>query len=490
MSSLEDSYAHNLNKQGLKLVRDRTPPDHQAALHCFYKAAAEKYPPALNNIGVMTSLGLGMGKDPRAGVAWYRQAAELDEPTGQYNLGAVLVMEHSTFKEGLRWLHKASRGGNVEATVMLGKMHATGDRVRKNHRVAARFFRQGADSGDPHALFMIGLFHQEGWGGVPRDTLRAIEHYRKAADKSHAEAAYELGRIFESGLGEVPRDILRAIEHYRKAADKSHAEAAYELGRIFESGLGEVPRDVLRAIERYQEAADKSHAEAAFRLGRIFESGLGEVPRNVLRAVHYYRLASDSGPIEALLRLGLIYRNGREAVARNISEAVRFFQIAADRGNDQALYYIGEIHASGEGVEQNENLANDNFRRAAILGHPEAQLRFGLACLGEEGVTQNFQEAIKYLEAAFENGIIRAATELAMLLSSKIPGLDRDVERAYVFATVAAAHNDEEAKILREAIVRELSLEQVTRCQSFATKIHNSMIQSLSKQSLSELPTA
>ncbi|WP_025322791.1 tetratricopeptide repeat protein [Deferrisoma camini] len=152
------------------------------------------------------------------------------------------------------------------------------------------------------------------------------------------------------------------------------------------------------------------------------------------------RAAAERGDPEAQHRLGLellqtFREEGDPAV---LAEAVHLLKEAAGRGNPRSQLVLGALYENGRGVIQDFREAAGWYRRAAENGEADAMLRLGL--MAEAG-----------------------------------RGMDRDLVEAYVWLNLAAARGATEAEIRREAVRRQLTLQQVARgqdrCRALDTRI-------------------
>ena len=71
---------------------------------------------------------------------------------------------------------------------------------------------------------MVGRYLVEGWGGVTKNQIEAVEWYRRAATQGYAPAQYNLGVMLETGEG-CAVDEDEAEKWYRKAAEQGIKEA-------------------------------------------------------------------------------------------------------------------------------------------------------------------------------------------------------------------------------------------------------------------------
>lgn len=112
--------------------------------------------------------------------------------------------------------------------------------------------REGAENGNPHAQYLLGMAHLEGIGIardlpiyeklfryvysptlliVQQDYSEAAKWFRLAAEQGVTEAQHNLGVMYEKGQG-VQLNLSEAEKWYRKAAEQGHAPAQAALGQM------------------------------------------------------------------------------------------------------------------------------------------------------------------------------------------------------------------------------------------------------------------
>ena len=125
------------------------------------------------------------------------------------------------------------------------------------------------------------------------------------------------------------------------------------------------------------------------------------------------------------------YRAGLYAYDIFDYEVARFSWIeCAERGDFRCQYALGTLYKDGKGVERDLRTAREWLLKAARQGSRDAQLELGiLRSIGGEGVTQ-------------------------------------DVVRAYVWFTLAAREDDEEAVERRNLVEQMLSEEEKKEAQT------------------------
>jgi len=85
----------------------------------------------------------------------------------------------------------------------------------------------------------------------------------------------------------------------------------------------------------------------------------------------------------------------------------------------------GQGYAAGSGVDQDDTIAADWYRKAAVLGNLEAQLRLADCYRDGRGVPRDMAQAAEWYRKAAEQGDLAAQATLGLLYSMG-QGVSRD----------------------------------------------------------------
>ncbi|MEM9734311.1 MAG: peptidoglycan-binding protein [Pseudomonadota bacterium] len=154
-----------------------------------------------------------------------------------------------------------------------------------------------ASSGDPKALFQVGMRYSDGTD-VKRNMTESARYFTAAAEKGFAPAQYSIGSLYEKGIG-VERDVAKAAQWYEKAADQGNARAMHNLAVIH--AMGNPPAiqpNMDRAVGWFQKAADYGIKDSQFNLGILYGQGMG-VPQNLSESYKWFALAAKTGDSDA-----------------------------------------------------------------------------------------------------------------------------------------------------------------------------------------------
>lgn len=151
--------------------------DYAAAAGIYRSLAGQGNADAQSALGNMYLKGLGVSKDERQAVKWFRRAAALGQAGAQFNLGQLYL-----------------KGVGVDPDL----------------QAAARWYSRAAEQGHVQAQFVLAVLYKIG-AGVPANAQRAAFWYERAALQGHAEAQSQLGMVYAEGRGR-PRDAVAAYK--------------------------------------------------------------------------------------------------------------------------------------------------------------------------------------------------------------------------------------------------------------------------------------
>jgi TPR repeat protein len=213
-------------------------------------------------------------------------------------------------------------------------------------------------------LHLGGQFQLEG------DLTLAERWFRKAADKGDVGAIWSLVGIFERRPLNVRAEIMKSL--YEELITLGQPQGYYRLGRLY-SWEDSPLRDESLGDMYLRDAVGLGVTEAKLLLGRLFLGEWGH-QRDALQAVDYFTQASKDKNPEAFRYLGMIYRYGL-GNRTDLDLAWRNYGQAARLGDVESLVIIAEALYEGRDIEKDPPRAEQYFRRAAMLGHRDAEQR-------------------------------------------------------------------------------------------------------------------
>ncbi len=135
----------------------------------------------------------------------------------------------AAYRRAIPWLRLAARRHDAWAEYHLGFVYQHGYGVRRNLRIARRWYERSAASGYDSAQLNLGILLAN-LPGERRDLKRAIKLYRLAAAQGRKKAAYNLGLYYARGRG-VRRSPVLACLWLERAGVKDPERTAERLAR-------------------------------------------------------------------------------------------------------------------------------------------------------------------------------------------------------------------------------------------------------------------
>ncbi|HEY4165070.1 MAG TPA: tetratricopeptide repeat protein [Dongiaceae bacterium] len=190
--------------------------DYAGAMAAWKPKAEDNDPEAMNNIGNLYSLGLGVSKDPKQAATWYEKAAQLGFVLAQYNL-ANLDYNRNDLKQAARWYTAAAQGGHAKAMYYLAQMYESGDGVEENKTEAAKWYGKASDQELPEGEYEYGqrLINGE---GIDQNTQKGSDLVLKAAEAGYGKAQYMMANYYYRGKV-IPKNLIEGYVWATQATD-------------------------------------------------------------------------------------------------------------------------------------------------------------------------------------------------------------------------------------------------------------------------------
>ncbi len=273
-------------------------------------------------------------------------------------------------------------------------------------------------------------------------TSAAFRQKMAKAEQGDGEAQYQLARAYQHGRG-VLRDLTEAVRWYQQAATNGHVLAQAELGLCYRRGQG-VDYDAAESVRWLRKAAEQGDAEAQAYLGLALLEGRG-VPGSFDEAEQWFRKSAEQGNDngEGFLLGFTVFQ--QVVAGKDASEAWADLEAAAEDGNAAAQAAMGVMYFEGQGVTQDYEQAVKWLRRAARK-NASAQGFLGLAYFEGHGVAQSFRQAVRWSRAGAERGNDLAQRTLGLCYQTG-KGVEANPAEAVKWFHKSAEQGDDEAQV-------------------------------------------
>ncbi len=308
---------------------------------------------------------------PRVGVSnWWSDAYKLARQK-QYGTAASPPVPAEAYRLTLA----EAEIGNGLAIHDVGKMLLTGQGCDADENAAQAwlqkaynaFLQMAQTAIDPgYWQYRLGKMCAVGYG-VEKNLTQAVQWYEKALEWNNPFAAYALGSLYHYGEG-VEQNTERAIELYTLAAthpSKPNAYAQFQLGKLSEdeATADKWYRLAYQGFRRIEQ--DFPDDKLYHRLGNMLMQGLG-TEKDLGKAREYLHKAILMGNTDTIYSMGKLY------LETDIPRAISMFELSAEQGNHFAEFQLGKIYCYGNGVPQDTELGIQWLQASADHGNDHA----------------------------------------------------------------------------------------------------------------------
>ena len=311
-----------------------------AALYDFDKRANQGDPVAQFCLGYMFKEGIGVRTDDEEAREWYEKAADADYPPAMNNLAKMHYDDLFDAKKGKELWKRAAEMGNPTAQFNLGfaywvdvhPVEADSEDIEK----VEKLLKQASDQELPRASNYLGTLYE----------IKA-QHAADNGDFKLADKWYEM----QANSYKAADNMVKAKEKAAGKKEKGYARSQYNLGVMYEKGEG-VAQSLTEnerweeALKWYRQAEKQGHAGSKSKLGFMYYLGHG-VDKDAKKAMELFKEAANQGTVYAQNNLAIMYseeakRSENERTAKlNNEMASRWFLRAAQQGDAFAQSNLG-----------------------------------------------------------------------------------------------------------------------------------------------------
>lgn len=428
--------------------REQSEDDIGMAMASMTFAADGGHPKACYLIGVESATGVRRPRDMAKAIAYWKVAADKQEPNAQLQLGLCHADGKGVLKsmdEAERYISLSAKGGSIRARHVLEllKVMTAKTGAQTNAGQASLASRAENPMLDHHldelplSLVFQLMDAKQGFLSAAQEQL-LMDSLEDLSQQRNRAALFQLGLL---KLGKADQ-YIEAVQHIRQAAELNLPSAVRMLEEVAaKAGAGKdqsqfppLPAELAACVDAMAEGsldpktteetlealrllADKGHAHARLRLSNLLWSGEVGLP-DPKRAMVYLKDAANQGLADAQYALGEIlgHRRGTEAN----SESERLLRLADAGGHLEAGPSLANMLWADAGkLTDNMKAAELKaeavklWRQAAGKGHVDSKFQLRRCYQQGEGIARDMLEGQRWIEEAARNGHEKAKSVLA-----------------------------------------------------------------------------
>ena len=390
----------------------------------------ELTPKELNTLGDQAFYGQGQERNIEVAYTYYKQAADMNNPVGIYNLGKYYYQK-AEYKHAYRLFQKASELDYQPAFIKLYDMHMQGIGVRRSRKKAFKYIKTGAELHDSATYHLIAHMYDEGLG-TRRNEEKAKMYFEMSATKNHLEGMHGYG-LFLLERKNKSNEHETAFYWLDKAAQHHYIPSIEYLINLYQKGHSFLRKKSQIYLEEmafhYQELLAKTkNIQALHEVAKAYREGRAYLSINYDKAFTYYRMLHELDDIQGYLGLGQAYLYGL-GTEKDYEKSIDYLEIASSRNNIEAKNLLGEVYRHGYGVDIDYQKAKGYYLGAAEKGNIEALIHLSL--LHYRGQINNASklQAFTYIKKATEAKMPNAFFWLGLYYELGV-GVEKDIEKS------------------------------------------------------------
>ena len=273
--------------------------DPAGALVIMKQAADGGDPDAVNGLGTYRAMGVGEPADPAEALKLYERAAAGGSEAAALNLGLWLLGDEDGANDGraIDLLKSVLDNDRLAPRTVypLGRAMLFGLGGRPQNLTTGMNMLGMAEEYEPEnpdLMFLLARGHQQGWGDLDPDPVKATRYFRRSAELGDRRAQWYYGMALLDGVG-VRMDVREAWTWVRKSGEAGYVEGQISTAVMLAVGQGVQENDV-EARVWYRKAAEQGSAHALRGLGSMLMTGEGG-PLDLVTGQAYAEMAREGG---------------------------------------------------------------------------------------------------------------------------------------------------------------------------------------------------
>lgn len=322
--------------------------------------------PACTDLGWLSQGGLGIPRDDRAAVSYFRKSCDGGNMRGCTDLASMHENGRGVQKdvvEAVELYRKACDGKDGMSCKNLADMYHKGSGVGKDDAQSATLLQTSCSLSFSNGCTALASAYANGQG-VTKDPAQAAVFYQKACDMGDGEGCNDIGGFYLNGTG-VSKDESHTATLALRSCQLGYAIGCKNLGWLYLNGRG-VEKDEVKADAALVRACDGGNSNGCTMLGDSYVNGKG-VAKDAAHAADLYRKACDNGDPEGCNEMGALYFNGN-GVAKDEAQTVAFARRACDGGSLQGCVNLGWMFETGRSVAKDQKQAEELYHKACEGG--------------------------------------------------------------------------------------------------------------------------
>jgi uncharacterized protein len=322
-----------------------------------------------------------------------------------------LCLENN-YEEAFKIYKELAEKGNAEATYRLANAYGQGEGVQQSDSLAWKYYKQASELGSEYAKAMVACTYFYGWLNQKKDQKKGYGMLKKLYEKTNCDyVKTRYAGLYCDGDDYIKDDKAKFDSIMLSLTESNDPFTLRTVGLAYKSGEN---MDGDNAISYFTKAYELGSASSAFQLAEGYLFGWYNKKADKKKAVEWFKKGVERLSTDCMIEYGnLCMDDSKDNKSYyNPSLGIALYQKAAKLNCGQAFDKLGCMYTFGMGVDVNNELATQYFKKAMERKDANGTFNYAIALMNGRGCQKDIVKAKKVMCLAEERGSGRAAMGL------------------------------------------------------------------------------
>lgn len=334
-------------------------------------------------------------------------------PTDSMQLSKAhkLCLENK-YEEAFKIYKELAESGNAEAIYKMADAYGVGRGVGQSDSLAWKYYKQSSDLGFEDAKATVACTYFYGWLNQKKDQKKGytmLEDLYKKTNCDYVKTRY--AALYFDQDDYVKDDKAKFDSIMLTLTESNDPFIIRTVGLVYNSGE---KMDGDKAISYFTKAYELGSAYSAYQLASIYLNGWYNKKIDKKKAVEWLKKGVKRLSTDCMILYGDWCMDDSEynKAYHNPSLGIALYQKAAKLNCGAAFDKLGCAYTFGNGVDVNNELATQYFRKAMERKDANGTFNYAIALMNGRGCKKDPNKGLEMMYLAEERGSANAAMNL------------------------------------------------------------------------------
>lgn len=318
----------------------------------------------------------------------------------------------NNYEEAFNIYKELAEKGNAEATYRLANAYNSGKGVEQSDSFAWKYYKKSSELGSEYAKAVVAYTYFYGWFNQKKDQRKGYGMLKKLYEQTNNDyVKTHYAGLFCDRDEFIKDDKAKFDSIMQPLANSDDPYTLRGVGTIYNSGER---MDGDKAIGYFTKAYERGDAFSAYNLARVYLFGWYNRKTDKKKAVEWLKKGVERLSTDCMIEYGnLCMDDSKDNKSYyNPSLGIAMYQKAAKLNSGHAFNALGYVYAFGTGVNVNNELATQYFKKSMERKDADGTYNYALALMNGRGCKKDMVKGLKIMYLAEERGSTEAAMNI------------------------------------------------------------------------------